>query len=188
MLVGTRPLTVLLSLALLASNVVAEDDVTLANHGKSALGLSVLSPKQAGISLWRVRAKTMWGFEMDLAEVSTVRQIGNLTKDYLNIRFRPAFTIKRFGSLKRKTVPFSFQTIYASIFHSSYDAFASFGSQSAGIIVGIGVLWLPLKDVSLSFRQGIALAYDNRIDTKDNRHRSFSFRVPSTRLLALLHF
>ena len=53
------PIAALLSLTLISGAAVAQEEGLLSDRGTKALGISVLSPDKAGISIWRVRPTTM---------------------------------------------------------------------------------------------------------------------------------
>ena len=62
-------------MAILCGTAVAEEEGPLSGRGKTALGLPLPSIDSKGISIWRIRSKTMWGFEMDVSRISTSRVI-----------------------------------------------------------------------------------------------------------------
>lgn len=166
----------LVTAAIFCGTAVAEEKSPLSDRGKTALGLPLPSINYKGISIWRVRSKTMWGFEMDLSSVSASRVSGprrppevrdGVTtyppEDRVLLRLRPALTIKRFRSVRSEVAPFWYQTLYGNFSYSRFsrDEPIQRGriSWSAGVGLGLGVAWFPWQRVSLSLRQGIALEF-----------------------------
>ncbi len=172
-----HPLAALLSIALLCNTAVAEEEGPLSDRGKTALGLPLPSSGSKGISIWRVRSKTMWGFEMDFSHVSASRVSGPVRPpevrdgvtyypldDRLRIGLRPTLTIKRFSPVRRTVAPFWYQTLYGNFSYLKFpqrDEPIQRGkiNWSAGVGLGFGVAWFPWQRVSLSLRQGIALEF-----------------------------
>ena len=119
----TYSIAALLSLNLFCTVAVAKEQEALSGRGKTALGLSILSHEDAGVSIWRVQSTTMWGFEMDVSNVR-VAQIRDNRSDrtITSLSLSPALTIKRFRRLHGKVAQFSYQTIYGNV---SYRDFTS---------------------------------------------------------------
>ena len=170
-------LYVLVITAILCGAAVAEEESPLGDRGKTALGLPLPSIKGKGLSIWRVRSKTMWGFEMDVSSVSASRVSGPVRppevrdsvtyhppEDRVRLQLRPALTIKRFRSIRSDVAPFWYQTLYGNF---SYSRFPQRDEPirrvrihwSAGVRLGLGVAWFPWQRVGLSLRQGIALEF-----------------------------
>ena len=164
-------------MAILCGTAVAEEEDPLSDRGKTALGLPLPSIDSKGISIWRVRFKTMWGFEMNVSHVSASRVSGpvrppevrdgvtyNSPDDRLIIGLRPALTIKRFRSERRTVAPFWYQTFYGDF---SYLKFPqrddpiqrSKTHWSAGVGLGLGMAWFPWQHIGVSLRQGIAFEF-----------------------------
>ena len=165
-----------------------------APSSQAALGLSVLD---RGISLWRIRSKTMWGLELDELEATRARllfNVGSTSKDH-TVRFRSALTRKRLAS-PDKVTRFSYQTGYTRLFYNRFDNDDVIYFWSAGVEMGVGALWRPLKTVSVSLRQGLAVEYQYRErdwatrpeDGRVNTTKRLLLRMPSPRLLVLINF
>lgn len=192
-------IAVLLTLFLLCDNAVAESEAALSDRGKTALGISLPSP-QAGISIWRFRPATMWGFEMRLSTIETAWQRytdrNPETVEMVVGRLRPSIILKQPSPLRDDVAPFFYQTASASIDYfnlSSYEGADRRWSVGAGL--GIGVAWFPFKRVSLWLRQGAELEFrsvstggppNSTDDFEGEKRLSLSFR--SMRLYALVQF
>lgn len=160
----------------------------ISEAGKRAVGLSVLN--QQGLSLWRGHQaeRTWWGTEVDIeAARSNVTidhfgrgayvldddhgyvydTLGTLVNEY-TIRFRTALTRKRIAS-PEKVSRVSYQSGYAGFSHTRWDTGIHIATGwYGGVEIGLGVMWKPLKKLSVSLRQGLALEFRYR-----NRDRSF---------------
>ena len=188
MWMGARTLTTLLVPALLSGPAVAEEEGQIADKARIAIGFSVLSNEATGMSLWRIRSKSMIGFGVNLYLSSTKAIYETETKSRLSVRVRPSFTIKQIRS-RHKIASFSYQRLSAYINRDSQRR-GEDRTWYAEAEIGIGFSWRPSEKASLSLGQGLALGYRQfkpsgteliRTDTK-------SFRVPSTRILVLYHF
>ena len=68
--------------------------------------------------------------------------------------------------------------------------------EYAGVAMGVGALWRPLKNVSVSLRQGVALEYQHKVRDRDSRPdvawpkttKTLLLRMPSPQLLTIIHF
>ena len=112
MRMGTRTLTTLLALTLLSGPAVAQEQT--ADKAKIAIGFSVLSDEGAGMSLWRVRSRSMIGFGLDVNLDRSSISYENSQEDIHLIIVRPAFTAKQIHS-RSEIALFSYQTISTGI-------------------------------------------------------------------------
>ena len=188
MWMGARTLTTLLAPALLSGPTVAEEEEQIADKARIAIGFSVLSNEGTGMSLWRVRSKSMIGFGLNFYLRDTKAIYETETKSRLSVSVRPSFTIKQIHS-QHKIASFSYQRLSAYIDRDSQRRGAD-RTWYAEVEIGIGFSWQPLEKVSLSLGQGLALGYRQfkPLDTELIRTDTKSLRIPSTRILVLYHF
>lgn len=191
-------IAILLSLFLLYGNAVAEPEATLSDRGKTALGVSLPSP--GGMSIWRVRPTTMWGFEMSFSTIEAAWQRytdrNPETVTMVIGRLRPSIILKQFSPLRDDVAPFLYQTASASINRYSLSSYEDQSLRwSIGAGLGIGVAWFPFKRVSLWLRQGTYLQFssvseggppNSTGDFEGEKRLGLSFR--SKGLYALVHF
>ena len=87
-------------------------------------------------------------------------------------------------------------TGYTGLFYERFDDDDTATLWYAGVAMGVGALWRPLTNVSVSLRQGVALEYQHKVRDRDSRPdvawpktiKTLLLRMPSPRLLTIIHF
>lgn len=111
--------------------------------------------------------------------------------DHRTRRIRWSVTIKRLLS-QDEVAPFVYLRFYLGLTHAEWEDYYHDNWSDVGPEFGVGVLWHPLKRVSVAIRQGLALeANDKRRPVDrffvDDRHTTV-IRLQETRLLVLISF
>lgn len=198
MRMATRTLTDLLALFLLSGPAAAQEEELTADKTKTAIGFSVLSSNEgAGMSLWRVRSRSMMGFGLDVILDSASISYENSQEDIHLIIVRPAFTTKQIHS-RSKMASFSYQTISMGIRTMNSKQIDSIMNSkrrdhrrwSAKGEIGIGFIWRPSKQASISLRQGLTFGYSHNNPSGPTIIRSGTIlaRISPTRILVLCYF
>lgn len=186
-----------LSILLLCIPVLAEEEVSLRDRGKNAIGVPLPSAG-LGINIWRVGEKTMFGVEIETLGLSNSRISFNdksiEDRENTGINISSALTLKRFRPMRWDLSPFSYQTLYGDIRYANVSTKGESTTWSAGAGLGLGVAWFPFKRVSLSLRQGFALELKrHRLDPSPSSEShsnasTLALMASPMRLLALFHF
>ena len=178
---------------LLPSLLLAQDEP---KPPKVAVGLA---PLDRGISVWLLRQESMWGLELDGIEKTWDRPdpiVCEFFEDNERCEY-DEYVFSIYGSLTAKRIfsPGKFSKLtYLSFYVEHYhrDWYEALFSESAlGLEGGLGILWKPIEQMSLSLRQGVAVGfYENAHAQEQPGHdiERFGIELVQPRLLVLVYF